>query len=223
MRLSALGPLFALSPALFACSTATLREQVGRLEHEVARLQSREDRLEERLDAVELSQHEMHARASEPATEPVRNELAVVRVDPEALAPATLLEVEADAPEGNPRADASAAYQAALDLVKARRYDEAEQDLAGFLARYPNHPHADNALYWSGECSYARGDYRGAVHRFRELVERYPAGNKVPDALLKLGMSQRELGDEKAARQSFALLRRNYPTTEAAQRFGSGR
>ena len=49
-----------------------------------------------------------------------------------------------------------------------------------------------------------------------------PAGNKVPDALLKLGMTEAQLGREHEARASFALLSQNYPSASAAQRIPQG-
>ena len=90
------------------------------------------------------------------------------------------------------------------------------------MKRYPDHPYADNALYWRGECYYAEGKYEQAANQFRELTRRYPAGNKVPDALLKLGMTQVELGREREARASFALLSQNYPSASAARRIPQG-
>jgi tol-pal system protein YbgF len=229
------GLTFVLSAALLGCQSAPLRDQVGRLEHEVARLQSHGDRLEERLAAVELAQQELArdeaTAAADPTPSPVRNKLAVVRVGPGASSPGrgeeAFMEVESvDDGARRPALEAAPAvveYEGALELVKSRRYPEAARAFAHFLERYPSHPHADNALYWSGECAYASGDYRGATHRFGELIARYPAGNKVPDALLKLGMSQRALGEEAAARESFTLLRRQFPTTEAAARLEGSR
>ncbi|HEY8088897.1 MAG TPA: tetratricopeptide repeat protein, partial [Polyangiaceae bacterium] len=101
----------------------------------------------------------------------------------------------ADAPA--PPAPASAldpaakpAYEAALALVGARQYDRALDALAAFLVKYPDHPYADNAMYWRGECYFAKGDFLHAAEQFEGTVTRFPAGNKAPDALLKLGMSQ---------------------------------
>lgn len=119
-------------------------------------------------------------------------------------------------------AEAVKSYKAALGLVRGKQYGPALHALAAFVKRYPDHPYADNALYWRGECYYAETRYQQAAKEFRELLHRYPAGNKVPDALLKLGMTEVGLGREREARASFALLSQNYPSASAARRIPEG-
>jgi tol-pal system protein YbgF len=118
--------------------------------------------------------------------------------------------------------DAKHAYDAALALVNAKRYSEALEALSGFLVHWPDHPNADNAMYWRGECYFAQGDYTDATNEFEGLVARFPLGNKAPDALLKLGLSAQKLGDAALARQRFDRLRREFPRSEAAKRIPDG-
>jgi TolA-binding protein len=54
------------------------------------------------------------------------------------------------------------------------------------------------------------------VREFRRVIERYPSGNKVPDALLKVGFSYLSLGSNEAGRQTLLQLQRSYPRHEAA-------
>jgi tol-pal system protein YbgF len=110
------------------------------------------------------------------------------------------------------------AYDSALALVNAHQYDQALDAFAAFLVRWPDHPNADNAMYWRGECYFARGDYRRAAEQFEGVVARFPAGAKAPDALLKLGMSQQRLGDATKAKDSFDRLTQLYPQSDAARR-----
>ncbi len=113
---------------------------------------------------------------------------------------------------------AAPAYDAAMALVNAHQYDKALDSLAAFLVRWPEHPYANNAMYWRGECYFARGDYRRAAEQFEGVVARFPAGAKAPDALLKLGMSQQRLGDATKAKDSFDRLTQLYPQSDAARR-----
>jgi tol-pal system protein YbgF len=113
--------------------------------------------------------------------------------------------------------DAKHAYDAALGLVNAKHYPEALEALAGFLVRWPDHPNADNAMYWRGECYFAQGDYASAAKEFDGLVARFPTGNKAPDALLKLGISAQRQGDSALARQQFDRLRHDFPRSDAAK------
>ena len=85
------------------------------------------------------------------------------------------------------------------------------------MARYPHHGYADNAQYWIGECYYDLKQYKAAVREFRRVVERYPHGNKVPEAMLKIGVSQLATGDGREGRQQLESLRRMYPKHPASR------
>ncbi|HJL16567.1 MAG TPA: tol-pal system protein YbgF, partial [Sandaracinaceae bacterium LLY-WYZ-13_1] len=108
-------------------------------------------------------------------------------------------------------------YRAALRHLSERRLGQALEGLEAFLREHPSHPYADNALYWRGEVQYARRDYRRALGAFSELIERYPRGNKVPDALLRIGLCYERMGQRARARRVFDRLRAQYPESVAAQ------
>ena len=114
--------------------------------------------------------------------------------------------------------DAKRAYAAAFALVSARKCDKALDALAAFLLKWPDHPYADNAMYWRGECYFARGDYSRASEQFEGVVTRFPVGNKVPDALLKLGICDQKLGDPAKAKAWFDRLLQQAPQSDAAAR-----
>jgi tol-pal system protein YbgF len=127
-----------------------------------------------------------------------------------------------DAPGGAPPSAldpaAKPAYDAALALVTAHKYPAALDALAAFVVRWPDHPYADNAMYWRGECYFALGDYAHAAEQFEGVLTRFPAGNKAPDALLKLGMCAQRTGDAARAKDLFAHLAHDYPDSPAARR-----
>ena len=125
-----------------------------------------------------------------------------------------------DAPDSAHAIDPEAkrAYDAALALVNAKRFDRALDALAAFLVKWPDHPYANNAMYWRGECYFARGDYSKAAEQFEGVLRRFPAGSKAPDSLLKLGMSQQKLGNTAGAKECFDRLAQQYPDSEAARR-----
>jgi tol-pal system protein YbgF len=108
-------------------------------------------------------------------------------------------------------------YQAAFDLIQARKYDEANSAFTTFLTQFPTSPLADNAQYWLAETYYVRGQYAAALPAFREVIETYPQSAKLPDALLKVGFCQAELGDRAAARTSLQEVMRQFPDTTAAR------
>jgi tol-pal system protein YbgF len=116
---------------------------------------------------------------------------------------------------------AKRAYEAALALVAARQYPQALDALAAFLVKWPDHPYADNAMYWRGEAYFARGEYARAAEQFEGVLARFPGGNKVPDALLKLGLCAQKAGDPARARSYFDRLAQQYPQSDAARRIPS--
>ena len=113
---------------------------------------------------------------------------------------------------------AQRAYDDALALVNTRQFGPALDAFAAFLVKYPDHPNADNATYWRGECYFAQQDYMRAAEQFEGVLARFPLGNKVPDALLKAGMTQQKLGNAAKARTYFDKLLQQYPRSEAARR-----
>ncbi len=120
----------------------------------------------------------------------------------------------------NPVLDPAAAkdYDAAFALVKAKKHAQALDAFAGFLVRYPDHPYAANALFWRGECYYAVADYTASIGQYEALLARFPASAKSADGLLKLGLAHKRLGADAKARDAFARLRKEFPTSEAAKK-----
>jgi tol-pal system protein YbgF len=108
-------------------------------------------------------------------------------------------------------------YQAAFDMISARRYEEAGAAFETFLEQFPTSPLADNAQYWLAETYYVRGQFDTALTEFRKVIEEHPQSAKMPDALLKAGYCQIELGDNSAARSSLQEVMRQYPDTTAAR------
>jgi tol-pal system protein YbgF len=131
----------------------------------------------------------------------------------------------ARAPRSHPRADhdtvpandsAAGEYRAAVELVKAGKHDDAVAALRAFVKAHPNHDYADNAQYWLGETFYAQKDYQHALVEFRATIETYPSGNKVPDALLKVGYCYQALGQNEKARAVLEQVVNLYPKSEPA-------
>jgi tol-pal system protein YbgF len=108
-------------------------------------------------------------------------------------------------------------YQAAFELIQARKYPEATKAFNDFLAAFPTSPLADNAQYWLGETYYVQRQFMPALAQFQKIVDQYPGSSKLGDALLKIGYCQNELGDKAAAQTTFEQVIRKYPNTTAAR------
>jgi TolA-binding protein len=63
------------------------------------------------------------------------------------------------------------------------------------------------------DCHYREGDYKAAVLRFADVVQRYPAADKAPDALYRQGEALLRLGPKygSAAETAFERLINEYP------------
>jgi tol-pal system protein YbgF len=108
-------------------------------------------------------------------------------------------------------------------------YDQAYRDvtrggyglaLAGFgefLRLFSDHPLADNAQYWMGECHYVQDHVPEAAEEFRKVLDRYPEGDKVPAAYLKLGYCALRSNDPDEARRCFDEIVKRFPATEEAR------
>lgn len=125
----------------------------------------------------------------------------------------------ADAPRASALdPDAKKAYEAALGQVQAKQFDRGLEGLNAFLVRWPDHPYAENAMYWRGEAYYAQGEYLRAAEQFEAVLARFGSGSKGPDALLKLGMCHDRLGAPQRAQQYWDRLKNDYPRSDAAKR-----
>jgi len=108
-------------------------------------------------------------------------------------------------------------YRQAHRMLKSGDVDEARRRFTDFVSEFPAHELADNAQYWVGECHYSQREYETAVRSFRRVLETYPTGNKVPDALLKIGLAYLSLGDRPSAREVLAKVVELFPESNAAR------
>lgn len=138
-------------------------------------------------------------------------------------APVTLasVPVSARAPEPAPAPvapdAARAQYRAALRLLQGRQFDEASKAFGDWITAYPSHALIDDAMYWQAEAHYALRRYREALERFEGVVGRFPDTARLPDALVKIGLCRRHLGDADGARESFQRVRAEFPGSDAAR------
>jgi TolA-binding protein len=100
--------------------------------------------------------------------------------------------------------DAKHAYNAALVLVNAGRYAEAQGALTSFLIRWPDGPSAADALYARGQCDLACGDFASAAQAFAALLARFPSSRRAHDARLQLAVLTRRQGDASPAHGTYS-------------------
>lgn len=102
-------------------------------------------------------------------------------------------------------------YEHAFEQLRNGNYDAAEKEFSTFIAKNKTHNLTGSAQYWLGETYYVRNRFGEAAASFGEVLQKYPKGNKAPDALLKLGLSLASLNKKTEACTAFSQLNKMYP------------
>jgi len=109
-------------------------------------------------------------------------------------------------------------YRQAMALMREGKYTAAFQKFAMVFRLYPTSDLADNALYWAGECCYVQNLTGEALHFFKRVVDEYPMGNKVPDAMLKMAYIYLHREQREKGIKILRELARNYPQNPVGQK-----
>ena len=110
------------------------------------------------------------------------------------------------------------AYLKAFGLFSANNFPAAAEAFTSFITSYPESEYAVNAWYWLGECYYSEGKYHQAIESFERVVNGSPSAKKVPDALLKMGLSWFGLNETAKGSSILHTLIDKYPDSTAASK-----
>jgi len=94
--------------------------------------------------------------------------------------------------------------------------DLALQEYQQFVKYYGDSPLAPAAQFWVGDLYFGQGDYENALNAFDEVLVRWPANNKTPDAFLMKGKTLVKLDKRNAGAAEFRELIKRYPSSDAA-------
>ncbi len=204
--------LEALERVLANGSLVELTLQMDELERRTAELQGRVEQLEYAGEGDADRQRALYAdlddRIQAIELNLQRAVSAVNVLDGGQLAPGEL-----PVPGGSDRDN----YQAAFELLKEQRYEQAAMAFQQFLVSYPDSQLADNAQYWLAESYYVTDEFAEALQQFNVVINRHPRSRKVPDALLKMGYCNYELERWDDARTALTRVQAEFPDTTAAR------
>jgi len=108
-------------------------------------------------------------------------------------------------------------YRTGVEQLRAKSNDAAILTFYDLIATYPDSPLRESAQFLVADIYYQQKDWRGALAEFEALVAAVPRGEKAPDALLKVGLCQRDLGDGARAKRTWERVVREYPQSAAAR------
>jgi tol-pal system protein YbgF len=108
-------------------------------------------------------------------------------------------------------------FAGALARLRAGDDGQAALEFAEFVSQFPTHPQAAAAQNNIGEAFYRQRDYRQAAAEFQKTVDNYTQPAQVSEALLKIGLCRRALGDVAGAREAWEHVTRQFPKSDAAR------
>jgi len=109
-------------------------------------------------------------------------------------------------------------YQEAFNMFKIGRFKGAISKFKSFIENYPTSKLLPGSHYWIGNSYYAMRDFKRAIYVQTELVKDFPDSMKVPDAMLNIASSQKEINYTAASNKTLKDLIAKYPISEAAEK-----
>jgi tol-pal system protein YbgF len=213
------------------CATAKLEKKSEEMEQTISSMQRTQVLAAERLNEVNRLSHTVFVlqdRVEQMSLEmsEMRGEIASLQEQPAqvAMAETPRRAVSQPAPAAKPSqasaaaGDAPTVYRKAYEFLMKGDYGQSAPLFLSIIARFPEHELADNAQYWLGEIDYVQQKYRQALEGFRTVLERWPRGNKVPDAMLKMAYCHAELGEQAKARETLERVMKDYPWSDPAKK-----
>lgn len=168
-----------------------------------AELQARYTEIQDQVASLQGKIDEFNAK-----TKTSVNEERVKSLEKEIQNLKTLLDASKEPPKS--------LFDTGLEKYRAGRFSEALIDLKSFLSSNPEPSLVGDVQFWIGETLYSLGKYEDAILRYDSVAKKYSSSDKVPDALLKQGISFHKLGDEQTGNLVLQHLVQGYPASEAA-------
>jgi tol-pal system protein YbgF len=108
-------------------------------------------------------------------------------------------------------------YELTLTRFKEEKYEEALSGFESFLKKFPRSDLADNAQFWVGECYMAIKQYERAILAYQDVIQLYPKGNKVPNAMLRQALAFNEIGDKTSLKTLLKNIIKKFPNSSEAK------
>jgi tol-pal system protein YbgF len=117
-----------------------------------------------------------------------------------------------------PPISAEELFDRGMESFRAGELGQAVLDFGEFTEKHRTHPLVPSAHFWIGEAYFRSRDFEHAATEYQQAIDLAPAGERTPDALLRLGLALRSVRREDRAREIWARLIRDFPDSEAALR-----
>ena len=182
-----------------------MQQQLSDLEYEVGQLRGEIDTHTHQLEQILARQRDLYQDIERRIATPVSN----------ASAPAATS--SGRTPMSSAEVTANVAYEAAFELAKNKRYDDAFAAFSEFISNYPQSSRVSNAYYWQGQLKFTKGDFASAKKLFITVISKFPKSPKRAESILKLGLIAEKEGQPAEAKKRFKQVVSLYPSTSAAR------
>ena len=193
---------------------ANINADLGTLRGDIRTLRGQMEEMKKEFTAMGRSQNSKN-RLDDLASRvgDIENSLGTGKKEPNGQR----FEVTGGEPPAEVKTDQKTDYNACYKLFKDGQYAKARSEFQKFLKQHPKTTYSDNALFWIGETWYIEEKYEKAIVEYEKVIKGFPTGDKVPDALLKQGMSFQKLGDKASAKIVYQQIMNKYPQTNQAK------
>lgn len=116
----------------------------------------------------------------------------------------------------NKQSTAKIDWEAAVQLLKKERYQEAKEALENFIQHHLADTHQAEAHYFLGQIALLQGKLDDAIACFKLFIQKYPHDRRVADANFYIGLTYYAKQDNTAASKCFEKVEKLYPNTSAA-------
>ena len=193
----------------------TLRGLLEEQSHELQKMKrSQKDRyidLDKRLSIL----------MSQPASPAVAAKVLPPTVTPDASsivsAPVTNQAATAPVVIKAATAEIQESYRSSYELIRQKKFTEADAAFTAFVNKYPNNELTGNAYYWLGELKLVLGDQQSALTNFKLVAQRFPGHSKESDALYKIGIVYDQLDNKEEAKKYLNQVVIRFPESNTAK------
>lgn len=112
-------------------------------------------------------------------------------------------------------AEAQKLYQDSYALLNKGDLDAAAKGFKSYTTKYSGNALTPNAWYWLGQIQYKQNKFEDARISFLNTAK-FKESDKRADALYKLGVTSKALGDKEKAKKFFDVLIKTYPTASSS-------
>ncbi len=128
-----------------------------------------------------------------------------------------MLKPEALVPVVSLGGQGKSSYDAAFQLMKERRLDEAALAFKTFLQQFPKSTLVVNGYYWVGQIYYNQAKLDEARKAFTIVMNQFPDHAKTADSKYKLGVILHRLGDTVKAKKLLSSVVKQYKKSSTAR------